>query len=82
VIDWIKEKFAALRETLKGWKTVIIGAAVALPLSLLEILQELQIVDLNSVLPEPWGARLALGVSLAMILLRLVTNTPVGKSPE
>jgi hypothetical protein len=82
VIDWVKEKFAAIRETLKGWKTVIIGAAVAVPLSLLEVLQELQVIDLNSALPEPWGARLALGVSLAMILLRLVTNTPVGKSPE
>jgi hypothetical protein len=82
VIDWVKEKFAAIRETLKGWKTVIIGAAVAVPLSLLEVLQELQVIDLNSALPEPWGARLALGVSLAMIVLRLVTNTPVGKKAE
>jgi hypothetical protein len=82
MIDWIKEKFAALRETLKGWKTVIIGALVALPLSLLEILQQLQLIDLNSVLPEPWGARLALAVSVAMILLRLITNTPVGKKAE
>jgi len=82
VIDWFKEKFAAISEKLKGWKTVIIGVLVALPLSLLEILQELQLVDLNSVLPEPWGARLALAVSLAMIFLRLITNTPVGKKAE
>jgi hypothetical protein len=82
MIDWIKEKFAALRETLKGWKTIMIGALVALPLSLLEILQQLQLIDLNSVLPEPWGARLALAVSVAMILLRLITNTPVGKKAE
>ncbi|WLB49240.1 hypothetical protein QIH93_15100 [Bradyrhizobium ottawaense] len=80
MIDWFKEKFAAIREKLKGWKTVIIGAVVALPLSLLEILQQLQMIDLNSVLPEPWGARLALVVSVAMILLRLITNTPVGKA--
>jgi hypothetical protein len=78
MIDWIKEKFAALRDKLKGWKTVIIGALVALPLTLLEILQQLQMIDLNSVLPDPWGARLALAVSIAMVLLRLVTNTPVG----
>jgi hypothetical protein len=77
-MDWIKEKFAALREKLKGWKTVIVGALVALPLTLLEILQQLQMIDLNSMLPEPWGTRIALAVSLAMILLRLVTNTPVG----
>jgi len=82
MIDWFKEKFATIREKLKGWKTVIIGALVALPLSLLEILQELQLVDLNSVMPEPWGARLALAVSLAMIFLRLITNTPVGKKAE
>lgn len=78
MIDWIKEKFAAIRDKLKGWKTVIIGALVALPLTLLEILQQLQMIDLNSVLPDPWGARLALAVSIAMVLLRLVTNTPVG----
>lgn len=80
MIDWLKEKFEAVREKLKGWKTVIIGALVALPLSLLEVLQQLQMIDLNSVLPEPWGARLALAVSVAMIMLRLVTNTKVGKA--
>lgn len=80
MIDWFKEKFEAVREKLKGWKTVIVGALVALPLSLLEILQQLQMIDLNSVLPEPWGARLALAVSVAMIVLRLVTNTKVGKA--
>jgi hypothetical protein len=78
MIDWIKEKFAAVREKLKGWKTVIIGALVALPLTLLEILQQLQMIDLSTVLPEPWGSRLALAVAIAMILLRLVTNTSVG----
>ena len=76
MIDWFK----TIREKLKGLKTIIIGVVVALPLSLLEILQQLQMIDLNSALPEPWGARLALGVSLAMIVLRLITNTPVGKA--
>jgi hypothetical protein len=51
---------------------------VAAPLALLEILQQLQLVDLNSILPEPWGMRVALAVSIAMILLRFITNTPVG----
>jgi hypothetical protein len=78
MMDWIKDNFAVLREKLKGWKTVIIAALVALPLTLLEVLQQLQMIDLNSMLPEPWGTRIALAVSLAMILLRLVTNTPVG----
>jgi hypothetical protein len=78
MMAWITDKFAAIRERLKGWKTVIIGALVALPLTLLEVLQQLQMIDLNSLLPEPWGTRIALAVSLAMILLRLITSTPVG----
>ena len=82
MIDWIKEKFNAIREKLKGWKTVIVGALVAAPLSILEILQQLQMIDLSSILPDPWGARLALAIAIAMILLRLVTNTPVGQSSE
>jgi hypothetical protein len=67
-----------LREKLKGWKTVIIGAVVGAPLALPEILEQLQVVDPSSVLPEPWGQRIGLGLSIAMILLRLITNTPVG----
>lgn len=78
MIDWFKDKFNALREKVKGWKTVILGFVVAAPLALLELLQQLQMIDLNSILPDPWGARLALGVSILMILLRLVTNTSVG----
>ena len=49
-----------LREKLKGWKTVIIGAVVGAPLALLEILEQLQVVDPSSVLPEPWGQRIVL----------------------
>jgi hypothetical protein len=78
MIDWLKEKFNWLREKLKGWKTVIIGAAVGLPLVLLEILEQLQVVNPSSVLPEPWGQRAALAISLLMILLRLVTTGSVG----
>jgi hypothetical protein len=78
MIEWIKEKFNWLREKLKGWKTVIIGAVVGLPLALLEILEQLQVVNPSSVLPEPWGQRAALAISLLMILLRLVTTGSVG----
>lgn len=63
---------------LKGWKTVIVGALVGAPLAILQILEAFQVVDPNTILPEPWGQRVALGVSVAMILLRLITNTPIG----
>lgn len=67
-----------IREKLKGWRTVVIGALAAVPLAAIEILDQLKVLDWQSALPEPWGGRLALVISLAMILLRLITNTPVG----
>lgn len=82
MIDWIKEKFNWLREKVKGWKTVIAGAVVGLPMALLEILEQLQLLDPAYAFPEPWGHRVALGLAVTMILLRLATNTPVGKKPE
>ncbi len=78
MIDWLKEKTAAFREKLKGWKTVILGALAAAPLAVLEILEQLQVIDPASALPEPWGQRVALGIAIAMILLRFATNTPIG----
>jgi len=78
MIEWVKTWFVALRERLKGWKTVIVGALVGLPLALLEIVEQFHLVDPASILPEPWGQRVALAVSVAMILLRLITTGPVG----
>lgn len=69
---------AAIREKLKGWKTVIVGAIIASPLTVLEILSAMSMVDMESVLPAPWGARLTLATSIAMILLRVITTGPVG----
>lgn len=77
-MNWLKEKFQWLREKVKGWKTIIIGLLAAAPLALLELAEQLQLVDPSSILPEPWGQRVALGIAVAMILLRLVTNGSVG----
>jgi hypothetical protein len=49
-----------------------------LPLLLAQILSALSLVDLTTILPEPWGARLALTVSLAMIFMRFTVTGPVG----
>jgi hypothetical protein len=78
MIDWIKAKFQWLRERAKGWKTVIIGAGIGLPLALLELIEQLKLVDPATILPEPWGQRVALGLAVTMILLRLITTGPVG----
>ncbi len=77
-MNWLKEKFAILREKSKGWKTVILGAIVGAPLVLLQILEAFSVVDPATILPPPWGQRLALAMSVAMILLRLITTGPVG----
>lgn len=78
MMDWIKKKFQCIREKLKGWKTIVVAALVGVPMALLEIFEQLQLVDPTTVLPEPWGQRVALALSLAMILLRLVTTGSVG----
>lgn len=82
MIEWIKAKFRWLREKAKGWKTVIVGAMVGLPLALLEIVEQFHLVDPASMLPEPWGQRVALLLAVAMILLRFITTGPVGAKGE
>jgi len=82
MMTWLKVKFAELRERAKGWRTIIIGAIVASPLALLQLLEQFRLVDPAAVLPPPWGPRLALGVAIAMILLRLVTTGPVGSKGD
>lgn len=79
MIEWLREKFQWLREKAKGWKTIIVGTLAAAPLAVLEVAEQLQLIDPASVLPEPWGQRVALAIALAMILLRLVTNGKVGE---
>lgn len=74
----MKNLFVRIREKLKGWKTIIIGAIVASPLTVIELLEQLQVIDPESILPEPWGKRVALGIAIVMILMRLITSGPVG----
>lgn len=71
-----------MMKKLKGWRTVIVGALVGVPLALLQILEAAQVIDLRDVLPEPWGSRIALAVSVAMVLLRLITTGPIGAKDD
>lgn len=82
MIGWPQAKFKAFCEKLKGWKTVIVGALVGVPLILFELVEQLRLVDPATILPEPWGQRVALGLAIAMILLRLITTGPVGAKDE
>jgi hypothetical protein len=82
MIAWLKAKFEWLREKAKGWKTVIVGALFGLPLLLTQILEALSVVDPATILPPPWGQRVALMVSVAMILMRFTVTGPVGAKGE
>jgi hypothetical protein len=63
-------------------RTIFIGTLIAAPLALLQILEAAQIIDPRDVFPEPWGSRVALVVAVLMILLRLITSSPVGKKDD
>lgn len=71
-----------LRQRLKGWRTVIVGFLIGVPMALLELLQALQMVDLHEILPAPWGSRAVFAVAMLMIVLRLITSGPVGAKED
>jgi hypothetical protein len=71
-----------LRQRLKGWRTVIVGFLIGVPVALLEALEALQIVDLQEVLPPPWGQRAVFAVAMLMIVLRLITTGRVGAKED
>lgn len=79
---WIKEKLAVLQERTKGWKTIIAGAIISAAYFLLEIGAALQMVDLQTAIPEPWGLRISMGINVTMIALRLITTGPVGSKGD
>jgi len=56
----------------KGWRTVIFNACAML-------LSIASLAEWNSVLPKEWWPYYVLGLSMANILLRSVTNTDMGK---
>ncbi len=78
MIDWIKAKWAILREKSKGYKTIIVGLILGVPQVLLQILEALSLIDLATVLPEPWASRLSLATAIIMILMRFTVTGPVG----
>lgn len=61
---------------LKGYKTIIIGA-LATVLGFLETFDVTHILDF---VPDQYDPLMVSGIGFVMVLLRLVTKTPVGKA--
>jgi hypothetical protein len=64
----------AWEEWLKGKKTLLTGSFGVVASVLCDVIAQLQGLDLNTVLPQNSAARVAFYMSLAMIVLRLVTK--------
>ncbi len=58
---------------MKGWKTILFGAAVA-------ALGSIQLADLATVIPAAYTGLVMAGVGAAIIALRTLTTGPVGTS--
>lgn len=60
---------------LKGLKTIIIGASVAL----LGVLETFDVTNILGLIPDQYDPLVVSAVGTLMVLLRLITNTPAGK---
>lgn len=71
-----------LRDRLKGWKTVIVGVAVAMSSSLLLMLDLFAAVDLYALFSPRTAVLATLAIGMLQIVLRFATTTRVGESSE
>lgn len=60
---------------MKGLRTVLFGGAVAL----LGLLEKFDVTQLADLIPDTYEPLVFSAVGLIVIVLRLITNTPVGK---
>jgi hypothetical protein len=69
----------ALRQKLKGWKTLIFGGIVTAASTLLDLLDALRAVDITPLLPPAHALKIIAAIGVVTILLRLVTTGAVGE---
>jgi hypothetical protein len=74
----LKAKLAALREHLKGWKTIVWNAFLGFAPVLLVALDKIQAIDLTQYMT--WWMAICVGVVVGGIgtLLRWMTTGPIG----
>lgn len=61
---------------MKGYKTIIAGALV----TVLGFLETFDVTNILDLVPDQYDPLVVSGVGFLMVLLRLVTKTPVGKA--
>ncbi len=70
--------FAAIRERLKGWKTVVLNAVTGFPAAALYLYTEFGTVDFTPLIPAKYVAVFVVAQSALGVLLRIMTTGPVG----
>jgi uncharacterized protein YjeT (DUF2065 family) len=63
----------------KGWRTMAVNAAAALPMILLELANFAVGVNWAELFPAEWMPRILVGVNLLNMALRYFTTTRVGE---
>lgn len=61
---------------LKGYKTIIVGALA----TILGFLETFDVTNILDLVPDQYDPLVVSGLGFVMVLLRLVTKTPVGKA--
>lgn len=69
-------------QKLKGWRTVILNTLTGLPAAFYALYLEFSSanIDITPVIPQKYVAWVAIGWSVLGVILRLITNSPVGSS--
>lgn len=65
---------------LKGWRTILVNAGIIAAAFITQLNDYIHAIDLSSLgFDAHLTARVATGIAIVNILLRLITTTPVGQ---
>ena len=70
---------SGLCRTLKGWKTLAFGSAVAASGMIADLLDALQAIDISPLLPPSYAVKIIAAIGVITIMLRFATTGRVGQ---
>jgi len=74
----VRKALASLRERVKGWRTLLFGAAITVAGGALDILDAFQLVDISPLLPPDHALKIIAVIGVVTVVLRLFTTGRVG----